>query len=148
MTDNLFPSGVPIAPSDRPLLMDQYKLAVELWDRTRARRQLANSFYVTINSLVIGAGWAKDSPVFGSAYICFPGIAVCVLWVITIWNYGVLSNSKLEVIKELETQLPSAPFRTELTHRKMFLRFTRIERCIPVAFIAMYLMLFLFAKYR
>jgi hypothetical protein len=115
----LFPSGVPTDKLCSTSLMDQYKLTVEIWDRVRARRQLANSFYVTINSAVVVAVWSKDSPAAGSGYVLLVGIALSVLWLLTILNYAHLSNSKSKVVYALEKHLPSAPFSAESKNPRM-----------------------------
>jgi hypothetical protein len=54
--------------SDREF--EQYKLAVEMEDRVRARRQLTNSFYATINVAIIGEIAAKDIKQPISIIIC------------------------------------------------------------------------------
>jgi hypothetical protein len=142
----LFPSGVPTDKLCSTSLMDQYKLTVEIWDRVRARRQLANSFYVTINSAVVVAVWSKDSPAAGSGYVLLVGIVLSVLWLLTILNYAHLSDSKSKVVRALERYLPSAPFSAEPRDPRM-LPFTWIERFIPVAFILMYASILPVAKW-
>jgi hypothetical protein len=106
-----------------------YKLTVEIWDRVRARRQLANSFYVTINSAVVVAVWSKDSPAAGSGYVLLVGIVLALLWLLTILNYAYLSDSKSKVIRALERYSPSAPFSAEPKDPRM-LPFTWIERFV------------------
>jgi hypothetical protein len=143
---DLFPSGVPTTERDKQFLMDQYKLAVEIWDRVRARRQLANSFYVTINSAVIVALWGKESPAFGSGYVALAGMIITVLWFLTILNFRSLADSKFTVICTLEKYLPSAPFRAEPRAPRSF-PFTWTERCIPVVFFFMYAGMLPFANW-
>jgi hypothetical protein len=126
--------------------MDQYKLAVEIWDRVRARRQLANSFYLTINSAIIVALWGKDSPAFGSGYVALAGMIITVLWFLTILNFRSLADSKFTVICTLEKYLPSAPFRAEPRGPRSF-PFTWTERCIPVVFFFMYAGMLPFANW-
>ena len=38
---------------DRPVVLEVYKLAVEMADRVSARRSLANNFYLTIHSAFV-----------------------------------------------------------------------------------------------
>ena len=125
-------------------LVEQYKLAVEIWDRVRARRQHANSFYVTINSAVVLALIIKGAPEYLVAPAAFCGIMVCVLWFFTIRSYAILTDRKLAVIEGLEQRLPSAPFSVALGGQKFF-QFTHGERIIPFVFGGLYVCVILYA---
>jgi hypothetical protein len=124
-------------------MFEQYKLAVEMWDRVRARRQHANSFYVTINSAIVAALIVKGAPEYVIAPAAIAGVAVCALWLITIMNYKTLTDGKFHVICQLEQQLPSAPFRSEPGGPNL-LPFTKVERSIPIVFAVLYAWVALF----
>ena len=58
--DSLWNEDEDTTRSDRNLVMDQYKLYVELADRVSARRALANTFFLTLNTAIftaIGIFW-------------------------------------------------------------------------------------------
>lgn len=136
MTDSdLFPSGKPDDKIGVDRFFEQYKLAVEMWDRVRARRQTANAFYVTINAAVLAVATAKDTDKVFQLSLSVAGLAISVLWIFTIVNYKILINGKYDVISRMEDFLPSTPFRSELlSHR----HFTLVERLIPIAFFGIY----------
>ncbi len=46
-------SGKPDDKVEMDRLFEQYKLAVEVWDRVRARPQISNSIYVAINAALV-----------------------------------------------------------------------------------------------
>ena len=59
-------------------ILEQYKLYVEMADRVSARRALANTFFLTLNTAVftaIGVSW-KDPPKASPWLLAFP-LVVC-----------------------------------------------------------------------
>jgi hypothetical protein len=139
LKEKLFPGNKPPAKEEIPTVFDQYKLAVEMWDRVRARRQDSNKFYLSINTAIVGAA-ALPSLRFSSLGLAIVGIIVCILWSANILNYRSLTNDKRDVIIEIETLFPSAPFSAEGSASR---NFTRIERCIPAAFGLLYALMVL-----
>ena len=115
----LFPQGKPTDSEAISVLSGQYKLAVELWDRIRARRQQANTFYLSINSALLVAITAITAAKEASLSKQLPpllfwaGLLICVLWIVAILNYKSLTDRKYEIIMRLEQALPSAPFSAE-----------------------------------
>jgi hypothetical protein len=132
LEDRLFPNGKPSEPHAIDRAFDQYKLAVDMWDRVRARRQLSNSFYLSINSAIVGA--AALSPLqFSSQGLAFVGIIICVLWIASILNYRSLTDDKKRVITKLETLFPTAPFSAEsMDSAKRNFRLRFIIRASPL----------------
>ncbi|MGC2222105.1 MAG: hypothetical protein WA624_06945 [Methylocella sp.] len=110
-----------------------------MWDRTRARRQISNSFFATINAALVAAIAAKDSIALFSPYVCISGIVLCVLWFFYILTYKKRSDAKQTVILQMEGFLQHRPFSDE---NELFvgrvLTLTIIERGIPVAFFIIY----------
>src|SRR5205085_2466813 len=66
-------------------ILDQYKLYVEMADRVSARRSLANTFFLTLNTAIfttIGFFW-KDRPDASQWFLVFPLLALlgqCLAW--------------------------------------------------------------------
>ena len=138
--NTLFMHGKPTDPADIDRAFDQYKLAVEMWDRIRARRQLSNSFYLSINSAIVGA--TALSPLqFLPRDLAIIGIVICILWIASILNYRSLADDKYRVVTELEELFPSSPFSAESKFGKKRRPFTWVERCIPIAFALLYVSL-------
>jgi hypothetical protein len=135
----LFPGDKRPAKEEIPTVFDQYKLAVDMWDRVRARRQDSNKFYLSINTAIVGA--TALSPLgFSSLGLAVVGIIVCILWTVNILNYRSLTNDKHDVIVDIEELFPSAPFSAEGSGSR---HFTRIERCIPATFGLLYALMVL-----
>jgi hypothetical protein len=135
--DKLFPRGKPSEPDAINRAFDQYKLAVEMWDHVRARRQISNSFYLTINTAILSAtGFVR--PGFPFHYLSAVGIIICILWIASILNYRSLTDEKYDVIRRLETLFPSAPFSAEMIGVKR--PFTLVERGVPLAFILLHIL--------
>jgi hypothetical protein len=135
----VFPSGKPVeAALDK--LVDQYRLAVEMWDRVRARRQQSNQFYVSINTAFLTAIVAlMGVGHMGNDYLIIVlsmvGLALCVLWFFTIMNYKLLTENKLEIIGQLEQVLPACPFSVE---KRSHSPFTVVERGVSIVFFILY----------
>jgi hypothetical protein len=138
-------------------VLDQYKLYVEMADRISARRSLANSFFLTLNTAIftlIGAFWHGMSSGV-SWLVIFPLVAVlteCGAWFYLVRSYRQLNTAKYEVIGALEERLPASPYwRAEWTalgegrDRKRYWPLTHLEQWVPITFGATYLVGYLAA---
>lgn len=130
-----------------------YKIAVEMADRISARRGLANSFYLTINTTVLGllgthvANW----------YLAIAGIVLCISWWALLKSYRELNRAKFEIILAMEDRLPARLYGDEWARlRRERIRFALnlaalrpwvaqyrelgvIERVVPLIFVLVYL---------
>ncbi len=148
VNDNLFPIGKPDGDLAMAKIFEQYKLAVEMWDRVRARRQHNNAFYVTLNSALLTVTTSKEKIFSSDLYVAAAGFSLCVLWFFSIVFYKTLTDDKWHVISRIESILPCSPFSAENT----FLRdsniikkprhFTVIERFVAFLFAIMYIVIF------
>ncbi len=133
------------------VLLEQYKIYVEMADRISARRALTNTFFLTLNSAiftVIGAVWASRPPV-GSWLLIFPVIVLitqCLAWFWLVRSYRQLNGAKYAVIGAFEERLPASPYwRAEwkaLGEGKDPARYwplSHLEQWIPVLFAISYL---------
>jgi hypothetical protein len=113
--DSLWNEDAATTRSDVNLAMDQYKLYVEMADRVSARRSLANTYFLTLNTAIftaIGIFWQhppKASPWLG----IFP-LAVlvlqCLAWFWIIRSYRQLNAAKWAVVGAFERRLPTSPW--------------------------------------
>jgi hypothetical protein len=127
--------------------LEIYKLLVEMADRVSQRRQTANSFYLSVNTLLVG----------GSAYlgtlqprglnivtISIAGVAICALWAMNIISYKTLNEAKFSVITDIESRLSEKPFTDEWAHLDMdgdgkrHRPFHKVEGVVPWIFMAVY----------
>ena len=133
--------------TDRTERLELYKLMVEMADRVSQRRQAANSFYLSINTLLVG----------GSAYlrmnitshvseilVSIAGILVCIYWNRSIISYKTLNTAKFGVINEIELSMVIQPFTDEWSKLdpdgdgKKHKSFYETERFVPRVFIGIY----------
>lgn len=111
---------------DSGALLELYKTAVEMADRTTARRAGANSFFLTLNTVlasVVGIVSAtRRSPshgdlpsfdAFGLLVTAFSGVVLAFVWWLLLRYYRRLNGAKFDVINKLEERLPAKPFTDE-----------------------------------
>ncbi|MBY5413649.1 hypothetical protein HFO98_35945 [Rhizobium leguminosarum] len=148
VNDNLFQRGKPDGDLAMEKMFEQYKLAVEMWDRLRARRQHNNAFYVTLNSALLTVAISNEKFFSSNRYVAVAGFSLCVLWFFSILSYKTLTDDKWYVISRIESILPCSPFSAENTFLKdnniikKPRRFTIIERSVALLFAAMYIVIF------
>ena len=103
--------------------LEQFKIYVESSERISDRRQSANSFFLSANTLLLGSEGAlfKLWVEFGYAQILigFAGVLLTLTWFALIISYRRMNSGKFEVIHELEKHLP---------HRLYFAEWEFLER--------------------
>lgn len=129
---------------DLKAAVDIYKMAVDMADKVSQRRQSANSFYLSVNTGLIGASayissFSKAShPRTGA--IAFAGALICSVWWRNIQSYRDLNKGKFEVIQEMEKALPLAPYQAEWEflergkNREKYRPFYEVEILVPIIF--------------
>ncbi|MBN2415426.1 hypothetical protein JXO52_06275 [bacterium] len=135
-----------------------YKNYVEMADRISQRRLTSNSFFLTINTVIIGAvGYVgfgevgKVDPKFYSL-IAIAGIVLCFLWFALILSYKSMNTYKFKVIHEIEKLLPLAPYAREWELAKKgkdwskHIPFTYIEMLVPWVFILLHLFVLFYSQ--
>lgn len=134
--------------------IELFKLMVEMADRVSQRRQAANSFYLTLNTLIFGSSAyirTSDSPFHVIIAVSLAGILASLLWIAGIDSYKTLNTAKFSVIQEMEKGLHFQPFGQEwrlldpnqdgIRHRP----FHVTELLVPRIFIGLYLAQIVFA---
>ncbi|MFJ4525652.1 hypothetical protein ACIP4Y_32720 [Streptomyces sp. NPDC088810] len=112
--DRLWNEGV--SPSDfcdatakyQAAILEQYKLCVEMADRVSSRRNLTNTFFLTLNTAVVGAlavGSGAGLP-HSSAWVLVAGLLIllaqCMAWYVMVRSYRQLNAAKYAVIGAFE----------------------------------------------
>ncbi|MEU6832123.1 hypothetical protein ABZ894_26035 [Nocardia beijingensis] len=138
-------------------VLEQYRIYVEMADRISARRGLANSFFLTLNTgiLALAATVGKPPPAGKEWWLTIPLVAIlgqCFAWFNLVRSYRLLNGAKYEVVGALEEQLPASPFwRAEWwalgegNDRSRYWPLSHIEQWIPVLFAFTYIAGFLTA---
>ncbi|WP_328473301.1 hypothetical protein OHA21_12140 [Actinoplanes sp. NBC_00393] len=142
----------PTAEGSHPaVLLEQYKIYVEMADRVSARRGLTNTFFLTLNTIIVtafGTLW-KDEPRASTWFLAIPAVALllqCVAWFWILSSYRQLNSAKYIVIGALEERLPASPYwRAEWTalgrgkDPSRYWPLTHLEQWIPVSFAVVYI---------
>ena len=127
--------------------LEIYKLLVEMADRVSQRRQSANSFYLGINTAIIGGSVViahSDYRDLGGAIIPLAGILICCLWISAIRTYRTLNSAKFKVITDLEATLPVQAFEKEWTFLqsgtadRKYKPFYKTEIRVPMVFMILH----------
>jgi hypothetical protein len=98
-----------LSPGSTNAFVEQYKLAVEMADRISARRGIANTFFLTINTglaALLGGQTLRW-------YVAVAGIVLCIAWWALLQSYRALNGAKFTVILAMETSLPERVFGRE-----------------------------------
>lgn len=135
----------------RAAILEQYKLYVEMADRISARRGLANTFFLTLNTALFtlfGVFW-KDKPAEPSDIVLVLILVVllgqCAAWWLLIRSYRLLNGAKFEVVGLLEKRLPASPYWSaewkalgEGRDWRLYLPLSHAEAWVPFFFAAAY----------
>lgn len=152
-TDSPPKNGYSSEEQYRNHILEQYKLYVEMADRISSRRDIANTFFLTLNGLVLGAAGALIDKGYSLSVkwaLIFPLVVLwlqCFFWNRLINSFKQLNGVKFYVVGELETRLPSSPYRKaeweallkEGNDRKVYWPLTHVEAKIPWVFAVAYL---------
>ena len=133
------------------VLMEQYRLFVDTSERLVARRQVVNTFFLSVNTLALSAVGlvareVQTSPLaaIGVVAISIAAIMLCVAWKTLVRSYAQLNRGKFAVIDRLEDRLPAALFRAEWAalgegkDPKNYKPFTHTEALISNIFMVIY----------
>jgi hypothetical protein len=133
--------------------LELYKLAVEMADRISARRALANTFFLTVNTGLAALLGGENL----RWYVAAAGIVFALSWWWLLQSYRKLNSAKFQVINAIEPRLPFQLFSEEWRHLestkapprpwpcrdlwawlKGYHELGTVERIVPVVFAAIY----------
>jgi len=102
------------------IVLEQYRLAVEMAAEISTRRQAANSFYIALISAFAALQWLPETKATETKATSGVGftlsavaVCVCIIWWVTLHSYRMINIAKWDVIEYLETKLPEQPFTLE-----------------------------------
>lgn len=129
-------------------ILEQYKLYVEFADRISQRRADANTFFLTINTLIVtGLGLLNNSVGRYSIVIAILGSVLSITWYFILKSYRMLNSGKFKVIHEIEEQLPMALYKHEWEilgggkDKTKYWPISHIEKIVPLVFVLAYITL-------
>ena len=131
---------------DKRIIFEEYKLYVQTAENNSDRRQTANNFFLSFNSILMSCtgflvATTKESWLILLSLI---GIISSILWVTTINSYKQLNSGKFKVIHDLEKHLPYALFKKEWDYlgkgkiKEKYKKLTLIETGVPYTFMILY----------
>lgn len=133
---------------------EQYRIYLEMADRISSRRQSANSFFVTINTLLITlAGYAKaatSAETFFYVITSAGGALICYVWYRLVLSYKNLNSAKFKVVHAMERELPYRLYDAEWDavgrgqDKKLYHPFTNLEMRVPWIFLAIHILVLLY----
>jgi hypothetical protein len=144
------------ARADMAMLLEQYKLYVQMADRNSDRRVDANKFFISLLTGLI-AVLSVVTQLHGPALalnamflaIGVFGMLLCYVWYITIRSYKQLNSGKFHLIGEVEARLPF-PFYDEEWNKlgrgkdkTKYIPITHVEQYVPILFALIYATLFI-----
>lgn len=134
-------------------LLAQYQLYVESMEKISDRRQNANNYFITINTVLISfIGVLFQVKIFETipwvkSMIAVVGIIICVVFWFLLRSYKQLNTGKFKVIHKIEQRLPISIYDYEWRilgegkKKKLYFPFSHIEMVIPWVFGIVYVIL-------
>jgi len=127
-----------------PLLLEQYKLFVEMMDRTSQRRLATNRFFLSILTILTALQKAAPELISLNDSLNIPIYLLvwllCAIWFFQLKAYQQLNGGKFKVIGELEEYFDYAPYNREWhflqegKSRKSYWMLSELERFLPIVF--------------
>lgn len=135
---------------EKNIILEQYRITVEMADRISARREGANKIFLSANSIIFAFLATQDIFTFVHMMIAIFGLLLALVWSSIIKNYRSLNSAKYGVIHEIETKLPIQPYTDEWTKLKkgkdksIYGKLSVVEQQLPMVFLGFYAILFLY----
>ena len=130
------------------LVMEQYKLYVEMADRASFRRTLVNLFFLIVNIIVVSLlalGISRTGSPVSMFLMLLPlagMVAICYAWWRVVRHYRHMVSIKENVIGELERRLPCSPIwlaeREIAVSKGALAPLKRMETYMPFIFAVLY----------
>ena len=130
----------------RAHLLEQYKLYVEMADRISSRRHAANSYFLSVNTALLGfVGYlTTKEPVQYLWLLGIAGVCLSFAWQRLILSYQGLNTAKFNVVHAIEKRLPISPYDAEWEavgrgkNDALYKPFTNVELNVPWVFVVLH----------
>lgn len=135
--------------------LEQYRIYLHMFNTVSDRRLKTNEFFLGLNTAIMAIMGYIETKIVPHASIVFilvpfVGIAICYCWYEIIISLRQLCRAKFKVIHQVEQKLPVSLFKTEWIllgegkNAKKYVPLSKIEKRIPIIFIVLYIIIFLF----
>lgn len=131
---------------EKEILLEQYKLYVEMADKISERRSSVNTFFLTANSIILtvisinGFDIAKFSWLITAV-----GLILSYTWYYLLQSYKLLNSGKFRVVHKIEQKLPLNLYAFEWEilgegkDRAKYWPISHIEKILPALFAIIYI---------
>ena len=133
----------------REHMLTMYRDFVASADDVSRRRQVANSFFLTINTAIVGLA-AEESLARAAGgtvmlVVMVAAIVICLVWWQMIASYRSLNSAKFQVINDWEKALPARPYTAEWAAKSradgaVIKTLTRVEAYVPWVFAVLHVL--------
>lgn len=114
LKDNMDNQLCNITEDNKEMIVEQYKLYVEMADKISQQRTLTNSFYITINTALLAFVGLKGDAMDVFLYVVAgAGIVLSILWFFNVRSYRQLNSGKFQIIHQMEEVMPFKAYKTE-----------------------------------
>jgi hypothetical protein len=155
MSDQHKPETMPNDMETTKVVREIYNAYVQTADAISERRYKLNTYFLSINSAILGGSILSVS-ILGTSVAAAPivprpttqlgiaGLFLTLAWLSTLRSYRRINAAKFRVIVELERNLPATPFTDEWevlasgSRRERYFGLTRIEYTIPIVFLVLH----------
>ena len=134
------------------ILIEQYKLYVDMADKISQRRNQTNRFYLTMLSGILALiGILQENDTTFSnldklyVFISVFAIFISIVWLININSYRKLNTAKFDVIHKMEEKLPMPLYKMEWEYlrgnqmKNKYFQLTKVESLIPIIFMLIFI---------
>lgn len=119
---------------------EQYKIMIDSAEKNSDKRIQQNNIYLTINLAFLSYILTlKNLPQIIITSVI--GIAICIIWFLSILNYCKRNKVKFDIINEIEEKFGLLLFKEEWKRISVLTSLSIYERIISVIFIIIYLAL-------
>ena len=130
------------------IILRQYEKYIDSAEKVSDRRQTANNFFLSLNSILLTfTGFLTTfSFEFWHTILAFAGVCISILWFLTITSFRNLNSGKFKVIYAIEKRLPLRLFDEEWRHLgrgnkiQKYIKISLVEQGIPIIFFFLYLL--------
>jgi len=129
---------------EKSIFLEQYKIITVSADKITEKRQDANKFYLSANSIVLGViGYLTTLPLYEIALLfSVVGFLISLVWWQNIKSFKRLNSAKFRVIHEMEDYLPARIYKQEdLYLKEGYYKLTSVEKYMPLIFAGLYMLI-------
>ena len=119
---------------------EQYKIMIDSAERNSDKRIQQNNIYLTINLAFLSYILTLKN-LLQIIITSVIGIAICIIWFLSILNYCKRNKVKFDIINEIEEEFGLLLFKEEWKRISVLTSLSIYERIISVIFIIIYLAL-------